>query len=150
MTTRSRKKERLLRWRIVVDTNVFLGGVLWPKSAPGRIIGLWKNGSVQLFLNEAIRREYLAVLGQFVNQNVLARWTKWLAHPGMISVVHTHLPHYSELRDPTDNPFLATSVFAEVHYLISRDKDLLVLKRFQEVEIVKPEEFMKRYRAGRA
>ncbi len=149
MTTRSRKKERLLHWRVVVDTNVFLGGVVWPKSVPGKIIRLGKNGSLQLFLNEDMRREYLAVLSKFVNQNVLSRWAKWLSNPSMISVVHTHLPHDLELRDPTDNPFLATVVFAEARYLISRDKDLLVLKKFHDVEIVKPEEFMKRYHASR-
>lgn len=49
MTTRSRKKDRLLHWRVVVDTNVFLGGVLWPKSVPGKIIRLWKKGDVQFF-----------------------------------------------------------------------------------------------------
>lgn len=148
MTTRSRKKDRLLHWRVVVDTNVFLGGVLWPKSVPGKIIRLWKKGDAQLFLNDDIRREYLEVLHRFVDASVLRRWQKWLAHPNKISLVHTHLPYYPELRDPTDNPFLSTAVFAQARYLISRDKDLLVLKKFHEVEIVKPEEFMKRYRAN--
>jgi len=46
----------------------------------------------------------------------------------------------------TNNPFLATAVFVEAHYLISRDKDLLVLKKFHEVKIVKPEEFIKLYK----
>ncbi|NUO81260.1 putative toxin-antitoxin system toxin component, PIN family [candidate division KSB1 bacterium] len=149
MTTRSRKKDRLLYWRVVVDTNVFLGGVLWPKSVSGKILQLWKRNRLQLFLNDDIRFEYLDVLGRFVESNVLRRWQNWLAYPGKAGIVHTHLPHYSELRDPTDNPFLATAVFAQAHYLISRDKDLLVLKKFHGVEIVKPEEFMKRHRANR-
>ncbi|MCK6557860.1 putative toxin-antitoxin system toxin component, PIN family [candidate division KSB1 bacterium] len=150
MSPRSRKKSRLLHWRVVLDTNVFLSGVLWPASAPGRIIRLWKNGHLQLFLNEDIRKEYLEVLSQFLNQSVLSRWQKWLTHPALISAVHIHLPHYPELRDPSDNPFLATAVFAQARYLISRDKDLLVLKKFHEVEIVKPEEFIEQYRARRS
>jgi predicted nucleic acid-binding protein len=38
---------------------------------------------------------------------------------------------------------------AEANYLVSRDKDLLVLKEFRGVKIVKPEQFMKLYKQGR-
>lgn len=107
-----------------------------------------EEGRCAVFLNDDIRREYLEVLHRFVDASALRRWQKWLAHPNKISLVHKHLPYYPELRDPTDNPFLSTAVFTQARYLISRDKDLLVLRKFHEVKIVKPEEFMKRYHAN--
>ncbi len=146
MSRRGRKKARLLFRRVVMDTNVPLGGVLSPKYASGQIIRLWKGGKLQLYVNQDILDEYFEILGLFVDEATLKRWKVWLNHLRNVSVVHTYLPQYSELRDPTDNPFLAAAVFAEVHYLISRDKDLLVLKKFHGVKIVRPEEFIRLYR----
>jgi hypothetical protein len=133
----------------VIDTNTLLGGVLSPRKAAGQIIRLWKSGQLQLYVNQDILDEYFEILGLFVNDDTLKRWKVWLTRPRNVSVVHTYLPKYSELRDPTDNPFLAAAVFAEVHYLISRDKDLLVLKKLHEVKIVTPEEFMKFYKQSK-
>jgi putative PIN family toxin of toxin-antitoxin system len=130
VSQRSRKKDRLLFRRVVIDTNTLLSGVLSPRKAAGKIIQLWKTGKLQLYVNQDILDEYLRILGLFVDDVTLKRWKIWLSHPRNISVVHTYLPKYSELRDPTDNPFLAAAVFAEAHYLISRDKDLLVLRNF--------------------
>lgn len=145
MSQRSRKKARMLYRRIVLDTNVLLGGVLSPKKAAGQIIRLWKSGKLQLYVNQDIHDEYFEVLGQFVDNATLRRWKVWLTHPAKVSAVHIYLPRYSKLRDPTDNPFLSAAVFAEAHYLVSRDKDLLVLKEFRGVKIVKPEQFIKLY-----
>ncbi|MGH7451710.1 MAG: putative toxin-antitoxin system toxin component, PIN family, partial [bacterium] len=117
MSKRSRKKDRLLFRRVVLDTNVLLGGVLSPRKAAGQIIRLWKSGKLQLYINQDILDEYIEILGLFVDEATLKRWKVWLSHPRNVSVVHTYLPKYSELRDPTDNPFLAAAVFAEAHYL---------------------------------
>ena len=47
-------------------------------------------------------------------------------------------------RDPHDVPVLGTAVAAAADLLISVDKDLLVLRSFQGIDIVKPGEFWKR------
>jgi putative PIN family toxin of toxin-antitoxin system len=149
MNRRSRKKDRLLFRRVVIDTNTLLGGILSPRKAAGKIIQLWKTGKLQLYVNQDILDEYFRILDLFVDDITLNRWKIWLSHPRNVSVVHTYLPKYSELRDPTDNPFLAAAVFAEAHYLVSRDKDLLVLKEFHEVKIVTPEEFIRLYKQSK-
>ena len=41
-------------------------------------------------------------------------------------------------RDPKDDKFLACSVEGEAHYLISSDRDLLEMKRFQDIAILNP------------
>jgi putative PIN family toxin of toxin-antitoxin system len=149
MTRRSRKKNRLLFRRVVIDTNALLGGILSPRKAAGQIVRLWKTGKLQLYINQDIVDEYLRILGLFVDDVTLKSWKVRLDNPRNVSAVHTYLPKYSKLRDTTDNPFLATAVFAEVHYLISRDKDLLTLKEFHNVKIVTPEEFMRLYKLSK-
>ena len=46
------------------------------------------------------------------------------------------------VRDPNDDMILACSVEAKAQYIVSREKDLLVLESFQGIEIVSPEEYM--------
>ena len=46
------------------------------------------------------------------------------------------------VRDPNDDMILACSVEAKAQYIVSREKDLLVLESFQGIQIVSPEEYM--------
>ncbi|MGA1368080.1 MAG: putative toxin-antitoxin system toxin component, PIN family [Blastocatellia bacterium] len=46
------------------------------------------------------------------------------------------------VRDPNDNMILACAAEAQVGYIVSRDKDLLVLESFEGIEIVSPEASM--------
>ena len=44
-------------------------------------------------------------------------------------------------RDPDDDVILGTAVAGQAKCIVTGDKDLLVLKRFQGIEIVSPSEF---------
>jgi predicted nucleic acid-binding protein len=45
-------------------------------------------------------------------------------------------------RDPHDDKYLAAAVNSGAAFLVSGDRDLLDLKRYQRVEIVTPQEFI--------
>lgn len=45
-------------------------------------------------------------------------------------------------RDPKDDKFLACAVYAAVDYLVTEDKDLLVLNPHQGIQICQPIEFV--------
>jgi predicted nucleic acid-binding protein len=45
-------------------------------------------------------------------------------------------------RDPDDDHVLGTAIAGNADYIVTGDRDLLVLERFQTVEIVSPSEFM--------
>ena len=45
------------------------------------------------------------------------------------------------LRDPKDNPILACAVEGGADYIVTGDRDLLVLERFQGIPIVSPAAF---------
>lgn len=47
-------------------------------------------------------------------------------------------------RDPDDDHVLAAAVAGDVVWLVTGDKDLLALERYQAVEIVTPEVFARR------
>jgi len=44
-------------------------------------------------------------------------------------------------RDPDDDWVLATAVAAEGRCVVTGDKDLLIIRRFQDIEIVSPNQF---------
>jgi putative PIN family toxin of toxin-antitoxin system len=52
------------------------------------------------------------------------------------------LPTLHVSRDPADDYVIATALAAGVAYLVTRDKDLLTLKTYQTVQMIRPEEFI--------
>lgn len=51
-------------------------------------------------------------------------------------------------RDKDDNNIIALAVSAKADFIITGDKDLLVLKKYQSVRIVSPREFWKTEKQG--
>lgn len=58
------------------------------------------------------------------------------------SVLVTSLFTVSKSRDSKDNKFLELAKTVQADYLITGDKDLLVLKEFEGCKILKPSEFL--------
>ena len=48
-------------------------------------------------------------------------------------------------RDPDDNKFIACAVDAKAIYIVSGDKDLLTVEKYDEIEIITAKEFYERY-----
>jgi putative PIN family toxin of toxin-antitoxin system len=54
----------------------------------------------------------------------------------------TEVPSLQVSRDPADDYVVATAVAAGVSYVVTRDKDLLTLKTYQAIHMIRPEEFI--------
>ena len=48
--------------RVVLDTNVLLSGIAYPASVPGKLIGAWKHGALEVVLSVFILDELRRVL----------------------------------------------------------------------------------------
>ena len=60
-----------------------------------------------------------------------------------ISIIVAQLPEIRVIeRDPKDDIIIACAVAASADYIISRDRDLLDLGNYQQIQIVPPEEFI--------
>ena len=40
--------------RVVLDTNVLVSGLAYPGSVPGRIVGIWRQGGLDVVLSRYI------------------------------------------------------------------------------------------------
>ncbi|GAB1233626.1 putative toxin-antitoxin system toxin component, PIN family [Ferrigenium sp. UT5] len=118
--------------RAVIDTNVFISGLLLPKSTPGRIITAWRTGHYSLVLSEPMLTEIAAVL----SYPKIRKRTGW--DNDAISRYLTVLRFETEIadiqqtiavvpRDAKDNMVLATLIASEANCLVTGDIDLLSL-----------------------
>jgi len=134
----------------VIDTSVIAAAALSPTGAAHEVVSLWKRGYLQLVLSEEILLEYLMVLARFgLTERQLKNWTRWFGQEGRdkgkVNFV-THPQVVSVSRDPLDDPFLGTALTGHAHYIITHDKDLLVLNGHNDISILLPGDFMRRWR----
>lgn len=127
---------------IVLDTNVLLSGTAYPNSVPGKIVSAWRCGSLDIILSQYILDELQRVLPKlnhrlgwstrdiqdFVDSLVLLA--------DIIEPVQSGDP---SLRDSKDQPILGTLLASNAKYLITGDKDLLLLAN--KFPILRPAEF---------
>jgi putative PIN family toxin of toxin-antitoxin system len=129
--------------RYVLDTNVIVSALLFPDSVPFQaFIQATKLGEILLSIETA--EEIGSVLDRpKFNRYILAeerdRFLATLIRQATLVVPSERI---LECRDPKDNKFLEVAVGGKAEQLISGDGDLLSLKRFREVEIVSPAEFL--------
>ncbi len=128
--------------KIVLDTNIFVSSFFGGK--PKQIIDLWKDGNVTLCLSRPIIDEYINVLTRMDLRNeqelveLISHFRKGInclftAQPPSLNIVE---------RDPDDNKFIECAVAAKSEYIVSGDKDLLDIKTYFDIEIIRPVEFI--------
>jgi putative PIN family toxin of toxin-antitoxin system len=132
--------------RVVLDTNVLLSGIAYPASVPGKIMSAWRHGSIEVLLSAYILEELRRVLPRLANRHGLtsAEIEDLVDALSLQAEVIEPVPVADpELRDINDQPVLGTLLAAlnlsDVNYLITGDKDLLVLA--ERYPIVTPANF---------
>ncbi len=132
--------------RVVLDTHVLLSGIAYPASVPGRIMAAWRHGSVDVLLSAYILDELRRVLPRLTQRHGLtaAEIEDLVDALSIQAEVIEPLPVAEpDLRDVDDQPVLGTLLAAlresNVDYLITGDKDLLVMG--ERYPIVSPATF---------
>ena len=133
--------------RIVIDTNVLLSGIFWG-GLPFEILDLWVQDKIDLLASQAILTEYARVLQKYgFKKSGLDLADNWLH----FIVQHAHIIHvqrqFHVCRDGADDMFLDCAVEGVADYIVSGDKDLLILQEFRGVDIVTPRLFIKEFKA---
>lgn len=131
--------------RVVLDTIVLVSGLAYPGSVPGRIVSAWRRGAVDLVLSRYILDELARVLPR------LSRRLQWSSADLQDFIDSLALladmvepDSGAEMpRDRADHAILGTLLAARADYLITGDKDLLVLA--DRHAILTPAEFWARH-----
>lgn len=130
--------------RVVLDTNVFVSGLLFPQGTPGRIVAAWRTGAFDLVLSEPMLDEIALVLSYpKINRRIgwdqakVERYVSLLRFEAELVDIRSSTAQVP--RDPKDNPVLATLLVSRAEALVTGDDDLLALA--QQYPILSPSQF---------
>lgn len=129
--------------RITNDTNVWLSA-LYFSGKPAQIVNLIEEKRIISVISDFILQE--------VKEKMLFNFdTPSYAANGTIAYI-TSLSEFAplkgenyNLRDPADNKVLETAIVGKCSWLITGDKDLLILKNYDNIKIVTPAQFLSQY-----
>lgn len=133
--------------RVVLDTNVFVSGLLNKTGLPASILDAWRAGRYLLCTSPAIISEISAVLDSLwrgrkyhLTREDVTELTRLLEQDALV------VPAQVNVRgaipdDPSDEMFLACAVDAAANFIVTGDKHLLDLKTCRGIPIVTVQQF---------
>ena len=130
--------------KIVVDTNVLISGVFFG-GFPRKILSSIVEKRISAVATTEIVDEYEEIVQEMVsrkqghlNRDILAPLIGALEMIEPVSDIQIS-------RDPDDDKFINCAKDARALYIVSGDKDLLVLRQYENIQIVTAKEFCERY-----
>lgn len=136
--------------RALLDTNIFISYLL-SSQKEGVVQAIFKalsENQFTLLLPEALVDEMVQVVSQKprlttrIRPDQLRRFAEFLQEVSeTIPMIAEEIPPIS--RDPKDDYLIAYAVVGEADYLVTGDKDLLVLEKMGDVAILSPADFAK-------
>ena len=134
--------------RVVVDTNVLISGLFGITDSPSsQILKAIRSQKIILVTSPIILEE----VGDVINRGRIVKLTKMTTDERTDFIDKliersdvTAGKQLSQIvgRDVKDDKFLACAVEAKTDYIITGDKDLLVIKEYAGIKIVTPREFL--------
>lgn len=130
---------------IVLDTNVFVSGLLRPHSNPATVLRLVATGALRVAYDERILAEYREVLARpkfpFSSDKILA-FLNQIEADGVPVVA---LPLKASLPDPDDAPFLEVALATRADVLITGNTRHYPARARQGVSVLDPAAFLDRW-----
>jgi putative PIN family toxin of toxin-antitoxin system len=130
--------------RYVFDTNVLISALLFENSKPAQALRYaLANGEVLLSLdlleelNEVLGRERF---NRYLTTEEREEFLEALIEQAVLVEITENV---QECRDPKDDKVLELALNGEAQYIISGDRDLLVLHPFRGVLVITADEFLK-------
>ena len=132
--------------KAVVDTNVLVSSFWGGK--PKEIIQLWCNGRITLCINQRIIEEYFRVLKRLglENEEELELFFRALkSGKNLEYCIGTLFKKYIN-DDPDDDKFINCAIELDAKFIISGDKHLLGAGKIMDIEILKPNKFLEKFK----
>ena len=133
--------------KIVLDTSTLVSGIFY-SGKPSHILDRIFAGEITLVITDKIYEEYVAVCTDDrmtdhsnAKKSDVLKLLQYLVH---LSENVTPTKEYEAVKqDLSDNKFIDAAYEAGVQYIVSSDKKhLLKLKKFKEIPIVSPADFL--------
>jgi putative PIN family toxin of toxin-antitoxin system len=134
--------------RAIIDTNVFIAGLLW-RGSPHVLLEHARAGTLAVISSSTLIAELEDVLGRAKFAAILSKTStsleRTIAEVRQLAELIDPPPLERPVcRDSTDDHVLALALSANADMVVSGDDDLLVLRSFANIPIVTPADAVKR------
>ena len=131
--------------KAVIDANVFVSGFLRDGTAR-RILEAYEENKFLLCLSPSLLDEISSVLrrpkfSKSVSTSDVEEFISIIESSGLLILPTKSV---SICRDPKDDHILACALEASADFIVTGDKDLLILKSFRQILILSPVEFLRK------
>jgi putative PIN family toxin of toxin-antitoxin system len=128
--------------KLVIDSNIFVSSFFWgghPREVFERII----NGLDELYITDEIIKEITSVMNssKFNANSIEIKDYVKIIEKYSKKIVSNNIPK-SISRDKDDDKILQCGLNGNVDYIVTGDKDLLVLKKYETIKILKPKDYL--------
>lgn len=132
--------------KVVIDTNIFISGLISTTGSPANLLDKWEEGNFTLIISQEIIDEFVEVVNrpkikekyklsdQRIEKILNSIYTLAEIVPGLYKV--------KKLEDVKDDKFLACALEGKVDYLVTGDADLRRLKYYRGVQIVSVDQLL--------
>ena len=129
--------------RFVIDTNTLVSSILIASSVPDRAVKLIRHSGIVL-ISVATIEELQKVMNRpkfdkYVDPEIRSEFIVQLTQQSELVEINESI---LACRDSKDDKFLEVAVNGKADYLITGDRDLLVLHPFQDIQIITPSAFL--------
>lgn len=132
--------------KVVLDSTILVSGFLTPGGVAAEVIQHAKDGVFLCYAIEEILEEtqntllYPRIQQRFrYTAEEVQEFCRALREA---IILITNRLQLTVVRDPNDDMIIACAVAAQAAYVVTRDKDLLSLTRYEGIGMITPEEFM--------
>jgi len=134
----------MIRPKVVLDTNVYLSAIIFG-GKPRKILSLGIQGKILFFTSSAILLEIADKLkdkflwsNKKINETIktIADTAKVVRPESKVDVVKD---------DPSDNKIIEAGIECGADFIISGDKHLLKIKKYENIKILGPSDFLKKF-----
>lgn len=133
--------------RIVIDTNVLISGIIFG-GKPSKIIELLFGKKISVFASPEMVDEYKIIYGELGERYAKRTHNELNEIINSMNILPSH-SHIEACRDPDDNKFIECAIDNRCIYIVSGDKDLLVLEQYEDIGILTVSEFLEQYEKKR-
>ena len=133
--------------KAVLDTNVLVSGLLTGGGPPRQIVDAWLEGRFALVtsLYQAGELNHVLAYPRIASRLRLEETEREMILAALLSeaeVVPGRLQLPGVTRDPKDDAVVACAQEGGADYIVSGDRDLLVLQEYEGIRVVTPRQFV--------
>ncbi len=134
--------------KVVLDTNIFVSGLLSKNGAPVHVLDAWKENRFILVISPFIIQEIVNTLQSFQIQNKykivnedISALVHLFEHDALIVMGEADVTGAIP-EDISDEQILACAIDGEANFIVSGDHHLINLVSFQNIQIITPQSLL--------